>query len=431
MREPLGRRRLMIAAALGALAGCTEAAPPAGGPARPARIRWFASSITDSRQDLREPLVNAFQRAHPLIRIEVVSGPMNTDEKRSWIRDTIARKGHDLPPDVYLGDIIWPAEFAANHLAAPLDRHFPPSFWNRFPQELVAATVYGGKSYSVPFFADQSVLMYRKDLLAEAGADGPPRTWEELSELARRLVREGRVEHGFVWQGVAYEGLMCVWAEFAAHARAEMALSPAGTGLRVDSPEALDALRFMRRMLTDGTSPAAVTTFRETQALQVFESGQAAFLRTWNPEISELNLPVRGKVGVAPLPTFDGRPESRASVVGGWSLFVNPRTEHLDEVRAFIDWITDFPAQYTVAQYSKIPVNAAVRADAIVRGNPALAATTASRPVRRPASTPRYPQVSQIVYTEIHRALTGAVPPERALREAQRRIDRLLPATAP
>jgi hypothetical protein len=42
---------------------------------------------------------------------------------------------------------------------------------------------------------------YRKDLLKKSGFSDPPKTWEELKEVARKVVQDQGTRYGFVFQG--------------------------------------------------------------------------------------------------------------------------------------------------------------------------------------------------------------------------------------
>jgi multiple sugar transport system substrate-binding protein len=249
-----------------------------------------------------------------------------------------------------------------------------------------------------------------------------------LVEEARILLRKRLVSDGFVWQGAPYEGLTCVWTEFAADTGVETT-NARDLALQITSPRSLKALTFMDTLLASGVSPADVTNMREPQSEQIFESGHAAFLRTWSSEYVDLaklvGSPVRGKVGVAPLPTFEGVQAAGASTIGGWDLYVNPHTKHLPEVLTFVKWMTDFPAQYTLAQYSIIPTNAAVRSDQTLADHPIFEALRSMQPVHRPSGTPIYPAMSMVIYSDVHRALLGSVTPTVALQEARRQLGRI------
>jgi multiple sugar transport system substrate-binding protein len=391
-------------------------------------ITWYNStSVGYSPYTI---LAEGFERAHPTIRVKMVALPDNTDDKRTEIKAAI-KNGTDAP-DVYLGDVIWPAEFGASHSALRLDDVFGDEIWKRFPTELVSATTYAGAKYAVPFYADQGLLYYRSDLVKP---EEVPQTWEGLAGMARELKKNGDLAYGFVWQGKRYEGLTCNWLEMVSAAGGQVLDKE---GARMDSPESAKALRFMRQLITEGVTPRDVTRLAEPDSSDLFASGKAPFMRGWNSAYSgmkkRLGQGVEGKVGVAPLPTFSGQPYPGQSTVGGWSLYVNPNTKKLDAVKEFVDWLTDVPAQRIVARYSMIPANNDVRSDRSVMGaDPALrvvfaSATSAEGPrlVTRPSYLPAYPDVSKAIYVNIHSALAGQVTPEQALADANREINTIL-----
>jgi multiple sugar transport system substrate-binding protein len=417
--------------ALLCVGACTSA--PASNRVDVQTITWYTSTFTESNPIAT--LVEGFERTHPTIRVDTVALPDNTDVKRMVIRDAI--KSGINPPDIYLGDVIWPAEFGADRMALPLDNVFGEEIWKRFPSELVSAATYGGTKYAVPFHADQGLLYYRADLVKP---EEVPRTWEGLADMARKLQeREEGFEYGFVWQGAQYEGLTCNWLEMVSAAGGQV-LDDEGARSRMTSPESTKALQFMRQVIADKVTPQDVTRFKEPDSTKFFFSGKAPFMRGWNGAYSEIKeqfgQETGDKVGVAPLPTFAGQPYPGPSAVGGWNLFINPNTEKekLDAVKEFIDWLTDVPAQRIVARYSLIPTNRTVRSDETVMDTTLPlrvireSATSAGGPslVTRPSNTPAYPDVSKGIYVNIHRALTGEATPAQALADADHEINAIL-----
>jgi multiple sugar transport system substrate-binding protein len=224
--------------------------------------------------------------------------------------------------------------------------------------------------------------------------------------------------------------LTCVWAEILADAGGSI-LDPAGQKSQLDSPEASRALRFLHGLIEGGVTPAVVTDYRETDARQLFMSGQVAFMRAWNSAYAwtsstRASPDVREHVGVAPLPTFGDRPGPGHSAVGGWSLLINPRSQKIDAVKTFIRWMTDVSAQRILARYYNIPVNSEVRRDVAVLENPTISVGLASTPVLRPSNVPTYPEISRTVYSNINEVLAGTKGIEPALREAHEEINALL-----
>jgi multiple sugar transport system substrate-binding protein len=182
----------------------------------------------------------------------------------------------------------------------------------------------------------------------------------------------------------------------------------------------------MRHLIDIRVTPRDVTLLQEPQATDRFNDGSVAFMRGWNTAYPELREPDR--VGVSQLPTFAGQPRGGYSTVGGWNMFVNPRTRKLAAVTTFIDWMTSAPAQRILARHSQIPTNKDVNDDqSVAPKNPVLAAARHTHPVARPSNTPLYPAVSRAVYTNVNRALTTTkVSPERALADAHKQIEEIL-----
>ena len=457
----LSARLAIIVAAAALAAACTQSPggqpgpagdpAPGGGPGA-GTVVWLADPIAETAtDDQRQVLSDAFEQAYPSIRIQLETGPTNTDSLRQVL---IGRLGSQSPtPDVYEGDVIWPPYFAAHGLALPLtDKEIPASFWSRFGAAkalgggaaMVDAMMYHNQHYGVPEFIDEGFLYFRKDLLASAGLK-PPRTWQELVKDSRVLHRHG-LPYQFVWQGASYEGLTCVWYEFMADAFGSGL--PAGVGTApgtqaslakaLDSPQALTALNFLRSLIKDGTSPPEVDTYQETDADSAFDNGHAAFLRSWDSSYANATSPASKltaqQVGVEPPPPFTGQPAPGSSTLGGWGLFVNPHSANKPAALTFIKWLAGRQAQRIIAtEFSQIPANASVRDDRLViASNPVLRAAAGTRVVARPAATD-YPATTSTVFTNIHAALSpgSAVTACQALVNAAHQLDPGLRGTVP
>ncbi len=418
---------VLVGVGSGTAAACGPAPLTGADPANRAEgshtIVWVSSpTLRNASDDVRQALVDAFEQAYPSIKVRLEPGSDSTDRLRTKLLGELA-DGSDTP-DVYSGDVIWPAEFGAAGLALPLNRQpsLTADFWSRFSpagtaagdSALLQAMTYQGNVYAVPYFVDQGFLFYRKDLLKEAGL-APPATWEQLVHDAQVLKSEGKA-YRYVWQGDDYEGLTCDWMEFLADASGGL---PAGAdqaalAAELASPAALKALDFMRSLITDGISPQNTNTLEEPDGDRLFDEGSAAFLRSWDSSYasamganSAIDDPA--KVGVLPLPRFAGQHGPGYSTIGGWNLFVNPHSRNLGQDLTFLQWMTGPQAQRILAgQFSEIPGNFAVRDSvAVGGGNPVLAAARQTRQVGRPSSTPDYGSLSKTMYSAVHSALPG------------------------
>src|ERR1035441_4952703 len=330
---------LMLAASL---AGCTKATPtvslppvPAAGPGL-GTIVWLADPTAETAtNDVRQVLADAFEQAYPSITVKLETGPTSTDKLRAQL---VRQLASGSTPDVDDGDVIWPSSFAPAGYAVPLSKYLPPAFWDTFGTaggansgaSFVRDLTYNHDIYGVPEYIDEGFLYYRKDLLAKAHL-APPRTWEELEHDALVLKSRG-LPHQFVWQGDNYEGLTCDWYEFLADAFG--GLPPGGSpATEIDSAPGPKPLQFMQGLIGQGISPATVDTFEETDTDSVFDTGHAAFMRGWDSAYANAtsgpNALRPDQVGVEAPPAFQGQSGVGWSTLGGWGLFINPRTRDL------------------------------------------------------------------------------------------------------
>jgi len=354
--------------------------------------------------------------------IEVVDEtlPASTDIQHQYFITTLEGGRSDL--DVISMDVIWVAEFGRAGWLRPLSERVPPSVRSQFFRAPIDACTFAGNLYGVPWYVDAGVLYYRKDILDARGMR-VPRSYPELAECARRiLVREPDL-YGFLWQGKQYEGLVCT--------ALEVLSSFGGAVIRdgkvtIASPESRAAFQFMREMVTSGVSPSLVTTADEEATRLLFGSGRALFLRNW---IYAWNLferegsPVRGKVGVAPIPP--GPSGLGGSTLGGWQLGIARQSRHPREAWALIEFLTRTDSQAQLARtVGYRPSRRALYQDpSLIHDMPILPhlVPVIEQALPRPV-TPLYPVLSQILQPEISAIITGVKGADEALEDARREM---------
>ncbi|MFY9889193.1 MAG: ABC transporter substrate-binding protein [Streptosporangiaceae bacterium] len=426
---------LSLAACGGSSAPSASSSSTAGiGSTTSGTIVWSASPIAGAgATDTRTVLINAFEKAYPKIKVNLVSASTDTDTNRATLATTIS--GGSSTPDVFMGDVIWPAQFGAHQLAVPLSNYLPASYFAKFAPGLIQGATYKGKVYGSPLFEDQGFLYYRKDLLAKYHMSVPT-TWEQLESDAKTIQAKNGIKYGFVWEGDSYEGLTCNFMEYLTDAGGT-ATNSGYTKASLNSPAAVKAVTFMRSLITSGVTPAAVTTFQEPQAMDTFAAGQSVFLRNWDYAYSYATTPATSKltksqVGVAPLPTFQGQSYPGYSNIGGWNMYINPHSKHIGLDLTFIKWLASPAAQDILAmQYSEIPTIESVRTSAsVIASNAVLAIVPKTRLVPRPAGTPNYPALSTAIYTNVNAILAGSVSPSAGLANAQSQANTALASTS-
>lgn len=361
--------------------------------------------------------------------VKVVSTPNSSSERLALYQQLLSAQADDI--DVFQIDVIWPG-LLAEHLVdlkpytnEVIDRYYPA---------MIANNTVDGRLVAMPWFASVGVLYYRLDLLQKYG-ESVPTTWDDLAPVARRIqAAERAAGHddlwGYVWQGRAYEGLTCNALEWIASDGGGTIVEPDGK-VTVDNPAARRALARAASWV-DTISPPGVLNYAEEEARGLFQAGHAVFMRNW-PYAWALaqgaDSPVRGKVGVAPLP--GGKQHNSLSTLGGWQLAVSRYSRHPAIAADLVRFLTSADEQKRRAIKGSLnPTLPALYRDAeILAAAPFFGdlEDIMRTAVPRPSSVTgrRYNQVSHGFWTAVHQVLTGKQAPETSLAGLQGRLDRL------
>jgi len=365
------------------------------------------------------------------IRIQVTRGPFETEMVSDLAISSLLLG--DSPYDLLLMDVTWTAKYARAGWLLPLDDWLGRDALEPLLEGARAGNRIDGQLWRLPLVADMGLLYYRSDLMEQ-----PPRTPAELEATARRLQDTGQVRWGYVWQGRQYEGLSCVFAEmveaFGGHwgSKAEGGAAAGDGTLGLDQPAANQAAGWLRHLVEVGISPAAVASFAEPEALQSFESGEAAFMRNWPYAWQELQRDgsaVAGKVGVT---TMVADPAGRsAATQGSWGLAVLAGTPHPAEAVAVLQALTGEASQrQLVERFGYTPTLRSLFDDpALVAQRPLLPMlrTALAEAVLRPI-TPAYAQLSDILQRQLSAVIAGDSPAAAAMPRAGQASAQLLVA---
>jgi multiple sugar transport system substrate-binding protein len=295
-------------------------------------------------------LLAEWNAAHPGQRVTLIQLPDDADDQHAQMVANLQTGSNTY--DVLNLDVIWTAEFASNGWIVPISpRLFPLS---DFLPPAVATARYQGRLYAIPFTSNAGLLYYRKDILAEAGRK-PPKTWAQLASLAHTVApRYGLA--GYAGQFLAYEGLTVNFAEAVQSAGGSI-LSPDGTRVTLDSPQARAGLSFLVGGVRAGWIPRAALSYDEEASRKAFEAGRLLFLRNWPYVYGLASNPgpgntVAGKFGVTALPGLDG---PGSSSLGGANLAISAFSRHQLTALAFIRFLTSMAVQRQILISASLP----------------------------------------------------------------------------
>jgi multiple sugar transport system substrate-binding protein len=335
--------------------------------------------------------------------------------------------------DVIGGDVIWPAQLAANGWIVDLSDKFPASEQKKFLEAPLNSVTYEGKVYGVPWYTDAGMLYHRIDLLEKSGYSEPPKTWDELEEMANKVKQDQGVKYGFVFQGDAYEGGVCNGLEYIWTHGGDV-LDPSDPNkVIIDSPESAAGLAAERSMLSSGAAPQAVSTYQEAETDAAFfqDPGNAVFARQWPYGYAYLDTKgylKQDQVGVGPLPTEEG--QDLASCLGGWDMLISAQSDMQDEAWQFIKFMTA-PEQmkFRAVKATVLPTRTSLLSDpeiakipVVSKGKPAIQNTHA-----RPVSE-YYADMSLEMQDQFNSVLKGDESPKQAVSTLQKSLEQIIEA---
>ena len=349
------------------------------------------------------------------------NGPSSTDTMLTIYDNTLRARSGSI--DVMSIDVVYPAEFSSNGWTVDLSSKWPASDRANYLPGPIQSCTYQGKIAAAPLRTDLGVLYYRTDIVST-----PPNTFDNLVSLAK--TNASKTKYGYVWQGSQYEGLVCDFVEVLAGYGGTVLDPSDSKKVTVNSPQGVQALTEMVSWV--GTiSPTSITTFTEEPSRQAFQNGDAIFMRNWPYAYALGNASgskVAGKFDIHAMP-YGGSNTVGHSCIGGWNMAINAFSKNPDASWSFMKYMLGPDAQKQLAiKGSFTPALKSVYDDADVKAKQPLFTKLApilQNALPRPVS-PVYPDLSNIIQSHVHQALTKAASPADALSALQSQLQTLV-----
>jgi trehalose/maltose transport system substrate-binding protein len=370
------------------------------------------------------------------IRVKLLPSPEGAVETLDTWR-SLLESGAKIP-DVYAVDVIWPAILAENLLdlkafvpAQEIVSHFP---------ELIANNTVNGKLVALPCLVDVGLLFYRTDLLRHYGYSTPPRTWEGLETMAARIQAGERAKGqkdfwGFVWEGASSEAVTCNALEWQVSEGGGPIIE--NNAVTVNNPQTGRAFERAARWV--GTiSPPGVVTYKEWDAYNIWQAGQAAFMRNW--ATSHFGELIQGSItkdqfDIASLPRGKAR---IATTVGGRAYAVSRHSLYPREAAMLVRFLCRPDTQLNrIQKIGGSPTISELYNDpGMLVANPyfsTILKTYRNDKVLRPSKQTgmRYPDLSRAYYRTVHEILEGKKAAARALSDLQAELMQITGLKAP
>jgi arabinogalactan oligomer/maltooligosaccharide transport system substrate-binding protein len=278
---------------------------------------------------------------------------------------TAAQSGQG--PDVLRSEVAWVAQLAKNGLIMDLSGTDLAKDSADFLPAAQGSTQYEGKTYGVPQVTDTLALLYNKKLLSAAGVQ-PPRTWDELKQIAPKLGNE----KAFFLNNDAYYALPFIYGE------GGDLLDTQGKKITVNTSNSVRGIQTAKGLLD---AHAAETALDQANAYNnmkaAFSAGDAAMIVDGPWVIVDL---VKGNaftdptnLGIAELP---GATAGKGSgPVGGHDYVIRQGTKAKDSSAKLISCMSSAASQASIAkQIGLLPARKSAYDQADVKAQPTVSA---------------------------------------------------------
>lgn len=308
-----------------------QTSQPAAQPPAPKVKLTIATHWGAGFQEHLQPYLDEYQKANPNVTIDYQAVPFDEYFKKVQV----SHSSGDAP-DIYHVYSLWGVQLARSKVIAEA----PPEVAKDVKQNFVPAAVNGatidGKLYGYPTELNNYMLVYNKRLLKEAGYDNPPKTWDEMYEMAKKMtkVKDGKIEQA----GVLF---MKGWDSAVVHPFMTLLLSNGGQFLSPDnkkalfnSPEGIAALEFQVRFFREKLADPALDVFQAFPAGKVGMVIMAPFFKSTLQKGMGENYK---DVGVAPIPAPAGKEWKTTGYTWFWT--VDSNSKNKAEAWKFLQWL--------------------------------------------------------------------------------------------
>lgn len=302
--------------------------------------------FNDSERDEMRAALDEFEAANPGIKVELQTIAWK-DARDQFLREAAVGQG----PDVVHIAFVWTQEMAEAGAIMPLDELTQYGKLANGLDDFIATdlTMYDGKAYGVPWTADTWAVVYRTDILKDAGIEALPKSWADLRK-ASEVIKEKTGKTGFafaaanqIWFPVNYY----IWSNGGNFIEAD---GKGGFKVGVTKDQVVEAMNYFRGYIDDGLAPRSILSIdqpHDPALLQALLEGKQAIavmpINTYRQLLSAYEEAHPGQ----PVPFTSGvlmeGTEGPKSHLGGRTLVVNANTKHPEESWKLLQYLVSAP----------------------------------------------------------------------------------------
>jgi len=286
-----------------------------------------------------------------------------------------------------------------------------------------------GALFALPYVGNSQLFFYRKDLFAKHGLKEPA-MWTDVLAAAKTIQESetdpnGGKMYGYVMRAAqgnaAVADFMPIFWAFGAE------MFDANGKPTVNSPEGIDALRFMLEL--GKYSPPGYASFNADEVSAHLLHGTAAMSINWPAWISAFDNPTKSKViGKIEFTTLPGARKAGQAEIGNWLIAIPRYSQNTEAAMDFLLWATSAEQMRRSAERGNPPTRKSVFQDpALVAKFPAYPTQLRSLETSRPRPrTPQWNEIENAFGIFLSKANSGELSPADAMNQANAEIEKIL-----
>ena len=243
---------------------------------------------------------DAYEAANPGIAIEFQQATYG-----DFLQTILTSRVGGTSPDIYNIYSIWAPQLAAANTLAEPPAEVQDWIRSSYGDGTVGAATINGTLWGIPTELSVYQLFYNKKILAEAGFDAPPATWQELHDMAAAITTkndQGVIERaGYVYGPSVANAVHVYYSQMYAAGVPPFAEDFRSTNFA--TPESIEIVNRQGELFSEGITS-------NTNTVDDFAGGTAAMaiMANWNKaELQDVyGDEFESTVGIAPIPNNGG-----------------------------------------------------------------------------------------------------------------------------
>lgn len=313
---------------------------------------WAQVELTfrfnDAEQKELRAALDVFEQDNPDIQVTLERVAW-ADAREQFLREAAVGEG----PDVVHIAQVWARSMGEAGAFIPLNELVEAqglgAGWDDFVSADLATQDDGAIS-AIPWTIDTFAMVYRKDILEQAGITQFPTTWDELREASAQIKeRTGATGWGFP-AGSAATNSIWFFLNFYwwSHGWSLVDRAPDGEYVMGITPEQMaEGFSYYKSYFDRGLNPTsmlAITNWGAQELIEGMVRGDIAIISTPEFVLNQIEAAWQARYPDQPSPFASTiHPKESVTFVGGRMLGINANTEHPEEAYKLVQYLISWP----------------------------------------------------------------------------------------